>query len=95
MEQMTLAEAYRRRESIAEAGQAIYCKGRKANAVRRVIFHARQPGGVWFNVWLVFDEEASLVAMHADAPVYTAEAPTGYLRIVPKEGRYRTEPISS
>lgn len=95
MEYMNLAEAYRRRDSIAEAGQAIYCKGRKGNAIRRIVFHTRQPGGVWFNVWLVVDEEASLVAMHADADVFTADAPGGHLRIVPKEGRYRVEPVTS
>jgi hypothetical protein len=94
MEQMNLAEAYRRRDSIAEAGQAIYCKGRTGKTIRRIIFHARQPGGVWFNVWLVVDEEASLVAMHADALVFTAEAPGGPLRIVPREGRYLVEPVT-
>ena len=86
MEKTTLAEAYRRRESIDEAGQAIYCKGRTTGITRRIVFHARQPGGVWYNLWLVSGEEISLVAMHMDAEVYIGEASPTHPRI-PRQGR--------
>ncbi len=85
MEKTTLAEAYRRRESIDEAGQAIYCKGRTTGITRRIVFHARQPGGVWYNLWLVSGDEVSLVAMHQEAEVYIGEMPTAYPRIVPQD----------
>ncbi len=90
MEKTTLAEAYRRRESIDEAGQAIYCKGRTTGITRRIVFHARQPGGVWYNLWLVSGDEVSLVAMHMDAEVYIGEVSPAFPRLN-KEGR----PVSS
>ncbi len=86
MEKTTLAEAYRRRESIDEAGQAIYCKGRTTGITRRIVFHARQPGGVWYNLWLVSGDEVSLVAMHMDAEVYIGELSPAF-RIISREGR--------
>ncbi len=84
MEKTTLAEAYRRRESIDEAGQAIFCKGRTTGITRRIVFHARQPGGVWYNLWLVSGDEVSLVAMHMDAEVYIGDASPAYPRTIPQ-----------
>ncbi len=84
MEKTTIAEAYRRRESIDEAGQAIYCKGRTTGITRRIVFHARQPGGVWYNLWLVSGDEVSLVAMHQDAEVYIGEVSPAYPRVIPQ-----------
>ncbi len=91
MEKTTLAEAYRRRESIDEAGQAIYCKGRTTGITRRIVFHARQPGGVWYNLWLVSGDEVSLVAMHMDAEVYIGESSPAFRKIT-TEGRSVSSP---
>ncbi len=85
MEEISLAEAYRRRESIDAAGQAIYCRGRRTGSTHRIVFHARQPGGNWFNVWLVEEDDAILVAMHAEASVYLDAASTDHLRIRSQE----------
>ena len=87
MEELTLAEAYRRRESIAEDGQAIYCKGSDTGIVHRIVFHGRQPGGVWFNIWLTTPGDVSLVAMQAAAPVYIAAAPADQFGTMSKDGR--------
>ncbi len=87
MEEITLAEAYRRRESIAEDGQSIYCKGSDTGVVNRIVFHGRQPGGVWYNIWLATPGDVSQVAMHADARVYIAAAQADQLRINPTDGR--------
>jgi hypothetical protein len=85
MEETTLAEAYRRRESIDQDHQAIYCQGSHTGNKSRIVFHARQPGGNWFNVWLVSGDDAVLVAMHNDARVFIGESDTQ--TILTKEGR--------
>ncbi len=85
MEETTLAEAYRRRESIDRDHQAVYCQGSHTGVRRRIVFHARQPGGNWYNVWLVAGDDAVLVAMHIDARVYIGEADAQ--TAITKEGR--------
>jgi hypothetical protein len=85
MEETTLAEAYRLRESIDQDHKAIYCQGSHTGNKHRVVFHARQPGGAWFNVWLVAGDDAVLVAMHSEARVFIGEGDPQ--TIVSKEGR--------
>jgi hypothetical protein len=87
MEETTLAEAYRRRESIDMENKAIYCKGGSTGTTHRIVFHARQPEGNWYNVWLVANDDAVLVAMHVDARVYIGEGDGTHRTVIVKEGR--------
>jgi hypothetical protein len=68
--QMTVAEAYRRRDEIERAGKAIYVKGYTAeDSVHKVLFHVNQPGDPWYEVWLVTRHSQYLVVMPARASV--------------------------
>ncbi len=77
MVKMTLVEAYRHYTSIEKAGQAIYCKGHMTGTLHRLVFHARQPGGVWYKLWLVSGDDVTMVGMHQDAVVYVSEPSDG------------------
>ncbi len=69
-QQMTIAEAYQRRDEIERAGQAIFVKGYTAeDSVHKVLFHANQPGDPWYEVWLVTRHSQYLIIMPAKAPV--------------------------